>query len=83
MKTLNRLIAVLSGLVATLVFASAIAIAQPASQGAPASPPTGVSGDQGSMMGGGMMGVWAVCEWVAAVWAERAAWEWGAWAGWR
>ncbi len=35
MKTLNRLIAVLSGLVATLVFASAIAIAQPASQGAP------------------------------------------------
>jgi hypothetical protein len=56
MRRVNRLVAALFAFVASLVLVSAIAVAQPASQGTPASPPMGMSGDQGSMMGGGMMG---------------------------
>jgi hypothetical protein len=40
--------------VVLLVFASTIAVAQPASQGNAGNPPMGMSGAQGSMMGGGM-----------------------------
>jgi len=67
MKRLNRLVAVLFVSVAAVILASAIAMAQPASQSEAGSPPMGTSGDQRSMMGGGMgmagmgEGVWA--EW--------------------
>ena len=56
MKRLSGLTAALFASVASLVLTSAIAVAQPASSGAPANPQMGMSGDQGSMMGGGMMG---------------------------
>jgi hypothetical protein len=55
MKRPNRPVAALFACVTSLVLASAIAVAQPASPGA-ASSPMGMSGEQGSMMGGGMMG---------------------------
>jgi hypothetical protein len=54
MRRASGLVARLTGCVALLVFASTIAVAQPASQGNAGNPPTGMSGAQGSMMGGGM-----------------------------
>jgi hypothetical protein len=56
MKRLNGLVAALFASIASLLLASAIAVAQPASQGAAGGPPTEMGGAQGSMMGGGMMG---------------------------
>ena len=54
MERASGLVGGLSGCVVLLVFASTIAVAQPASQGNAGNPPIGMSGAQGSMMGGGM-----------------------------